>query len=107
MVASYIGSNSIFENQYLDGDLELKLCPQGSLAERIRAGGAGIPAFYTPAGIGTFVEDGGIPIRLSGHGKVVELASEIRETRVFDNKRYILERAMRGNFALVKVISFL
>ncbi|MCM0083015.1 CoA transferase subunit A [Geomonas sp. Red32] len=83
MVASYVGENRQFEQQYLSGELEVELVPQGTLAERIRAGGAGIPAFYTPAGVGTPLGEG-------------------RETRVFEGKEYLLERGMRADFALVK-----
>ena len=63
MIASYVGENKLFEQQFLNGELEVELNPQGTLAERIRAGGAGIPAFYTPTGVGTMVAEGGIPIR--------------------------------------------
>jgi 3-oxoacid CoA-transferase subunit A len=83
MVASYVGENKEFENQYLSGELEVELVPQGTLAERIRAGGAGIPAFYTPAGVGTPLAQG-------------------RETRVFAGKEYLLETALTADFALVK-----
>jgi 3-oxoacid CoA-transferase subunit A len=83
MVASYVGENKEFERQYLSGELEVELVPQGTLAERIRAGGAGIPAFYTPAGVGTPIAEG-------------------RETRVFDGKEYLLELGLKADFALVK-----
>lgn len=83
MVASYVGENKRFEQQVLSGELQVELVPQGTLAERIRAGGAGIPGFYTPAGVGTPIADG-------------------RETRVFDGKEYLLERGLRADFALVK-----
>ena len=93
MISSYVGENKIFERLYLDGKLEVELCPQGTLAERIRAGGAGIPAFYTPTGYGTVVAEG-------------------KETRQFPDfgglpgftggKHYVLERAIRGDFAIVK-----
>lgn len=102
VLASFIGSNSIFEKQYLSGDIELKLVPQGSLAERLRAGGAGIPAFYTPTGVGTLVEQGGLPILFDKNGKDVKIASPMRDTRVFNGRRYILEEAIHGDFALVK-----
>ncbi len=83
MVASYVGENKEFERQYLSGELEVELVPQGTLAERIRAGGAGIPAFYTPAGVGTPIAEG-------------------RETRVFNGKEYLLELGLKADYALVK-----
>jgi len=83
MVASYVGENKEFERQYLSGQLEVELVPQGTLAERIRAGGAGIPAFYTPAGVGTPLAEG-------------------REVRVFNGKEYLLETALTADFAFVK-----
>src|SRR5262245_43262447 len=83
MVSSYVGENKVFERLFLDGKLEVELCPQGTLAERVRAGGAGIPAFYTPTGFGT-------------------QAAEGKETRVFDGRSYVLERAIRGDLAIVK-----
>jgi 3-oxoacid CoA-transferase subunit A len=83
MIASYVGENKEFERQYLSGELEVELVPQGTLAERCRAGGAGIPAFYTPAGVGTPIAEG-------------------RETRTFDGREYLLERALRADFSLVK-----
>jgi len=83
MISSYVGENAEFERQLLSGELEVELIPQGTLAERIRAGGAGIPAFYTPAGYGTEV----------GIGK---------ETREFNGKMYLLENWLKADFALVK-----
>jgi 3-oxoacid CoA-transferase A subunit len=83
MVSSYVGENDEFERQMLSGELEVELIPQGTLAERCRAGGAGIPAFYTPAGYGTEVAEG-------------------KETREFDGKQYVMERGVRGDFALIK-----
>jgi 3-oxoacid CoA-transferase subunit A len=83
MIASYVGENKEFERQCLSGELEVELTPQGTLAERIRAGGAGIPAFYTPAGVGTPIADG-------------------REVRSFDGKEYLLETALVADFSLVK-----
>jgi 3-oxoacid CoA-transferase subunit A len=80
---SYVGENKLLEQQVIAGKLTVNLIPQGTLAERIRAGGAGIPAFYTPAGVGTLVADG-------------------KETREFDGKAYLLETALRADFALVK-----
>jgi 3-oxoacid CoA-transferase subunit A len=83
MISSYVGENKIFEQQYLSGQLEVELCPQGTLAERLRAGGAGIEAFYTPTGFGTKVAEG-------------------KETRELGGKRCVLEHAIRGDFAIVK-----
>jgi 3-oxoacid CoA-transferase subunit A len=83
MISSYVGENKTFERLFLEGKLEVELCPQGTLAERLRAGGAGIPAFYTPTGAGT--------VRAEG-----------RETRVFDGREHVLETAIRGDFAIVK-----
>ena len=83
MVSTYVGENKLFEQLVTSGELQLELNPQGTLAERIRAGGAGIPAFYTPTGYGTMVAEG-------------------KETREFDGRHYVLERGIRGNFAFVK-----
>jgi 3-oxoacid CoA-transferase subunit A len=82
MVSSYVGENAEFERQFLAGELELEFCPQGTLAERLRAGGAGIAGFYTPTGVGTVVADG-------------------KETKLFDGREYVLERGIVGDFALV------
>jgi len=97
---SYVGENKEFERQFLSGELEVELVPQGTLAERLRAGGAGIPAFYTPAGVGTQVADGGLPWRYDGTGDVV-VASPPKEVREFDGVTYVLERGIRTDFALV------
>ncbi|SDZ15714.1 3-oxoacid CoA-transferase subunit A [Evansella caseinilytica] len=83
MIASYVGENKRFEQQVLSGELEVELIPQGTLAERIRAGGAGIPAFYTPAGVGTPVAEG-------------------KEVRVFDGKEYLLETAITADYSLIR-----
>ena len=83
MISSYVGENKIFEQQYLSGKLEVELVPQGTLAERIRAGGAGIPGFYTPTGVGTPVAEG-------------------KEIKEFNGRSYILEHGITGDFALVK-----
>ena len=89
---SYVGENKEFERQFLSGELEVELVPQGTLAERLRAGGAGIPAFFTPAGVGTQVAEG------SGG---IALASPPKELREFDGRTYVLERGIRTDFALV------
>jgi 3-oxoacid CoA-transferase/3-oxoacid CoA-transferase subunit A len=101
MVSSYVGENKEFERQYLSGELEVELTPQGTLAERLRAGGAGIPAFYTPTGVGTAISDGGLPIRYSPDGTVAKYSPK-KETRDFDGRLYVLEPAIRGDYALVK-----
>jgi 3-oxoacid CoA-transferase subunit A len=101
MVSSYVGENKEFERQYLSGELEVELCPQGTLAERLRAGGAGIPAFYTPTGAGTAVSDGGLPLKYAADGSVAK-ASPKKEVRDFDGRSYVLERAITGDFAIVK-----
>ncbi len=82
MVSSYVGENAEFERQFLASELEVEFCPQGTLAERMRAGGAGIPAFFTPAGYGTVVAEG-------------------KETREFDGRMYVMERGIIGDFSLV------
>ncbi|MEU9058271.1 CoA transferase subunit A [Streptomyces sp. NPDC048430] len=101
VTGSYIGGNKEFARQYLGGELELELIPQGTLAERLRAGGAGIPAFYTPAGVGTQVADGGLPWRYDGDGGVA-VASPAKEVRDFDGTEYVLEHSIRTDFALVR-----
>ncbi len=101
MVSSYVGENKEFERQYLSGELEVELCPQGTLAERIRAGGAGIPAFFTPTGAGTAVSDGGLPLKYAADGSVAK-ASPKKETREIDGRLYVLEPAITGDFAIVK-----
>jgi 3-oxoacid CoA-transferase subunit A len=83
MISSYVGENALFEKLYMSGELDVEFCPQGTLAERIRAGGAGIPGFYTPTGVGTLVAEG-------------------KEIKNFDGRDYILERGIRGDFAFVK-----
>ena len=83
MVSSYVGENAEFERQYMSGELELEFCPQGTLAERLRAGGAGIPGFYTPTGVGTVVAEG-------------------KELKDFDGRTYVLERGIRADLAMVK-----
>ena len=83
MVASYVGENKLFETLLLSGEIEVELAPQGTLAERLRAGGAGIPAFFTPTGVGTLVAEG-------------------KEVREFDGRSYVMERAITTDFAMVK-----
>lgn len=83
MIASYVGENKLFEQQFLNGEIEVELNPQGTLAERVRAAGAGIPAFFTPTGVGTVIAEG-------------------KETREFDGRTYVMERGLRGDFAFIK-----
>ncbi|MFH8658195.1 CoA transferase subunit A [Streptomyces afghaniensis] len=101
VTGSYIGGNKEFARQYLSGEIELELIPQGTLAERLRAGGCGIPAFYTPAGVGTLVADGGLPWRYGGDGDIA-VASPPKEVREFDGEEYVLERGITTGFALVR-----
>jgi len=98
---SYVGENKEFERQFLSGELEVELVPQGTLAERLRAGGSGIPAFYTPAGVGTLVADGGLPWRYASDGSVA-LASPKKDVRTFDGREYVLETAIVCDYALVR-----
>jgi 3-oxoacid CoA-transferase subunit A len=101
MVSSYVGENKEFERQYLSGELEVELTPQGTLAERLRAGGAGVAAFYTPTGAGTAISEGGLPLRYAPDGSVAKRSPK-KETRDFDGRTFVLEPAITGDFALVK-----
>ncbi|MEI5097484.1 CoA transferase subunit A [Streptomyces sp. PmtG] len=101
VTGSYIGANQEFARQYLAGELEVELIPQGTLAERLRAGGCGIPAFYTPAGVGTQVAEGGLPWRYDGDGGVA-VASPPKEVRDFEGVPHVLEHGIRTDFALVR-----
>jgi 3-oxoacid CoA-transferase subunit A len=100
MTSSYVGENVEFARQYLGGELEVELVPQGTLAERLRAGGCGIPAFYTTGGVGTLVAEGGLPWRYAADGSVA-LASPRKEVRRFGDHEYVLEEAILCDFALV------
>jgi 3-oxoacid CoA-transferase subunit A len=100
-ISSFVGGNKELARLYLSGQLELELTPQGSLAERLRAGGSGIPAFYTPTGVGTLVADGGIPVRYDAHGTVVE-TSPPKEVRRFGDQDYVLETALTADYGLVR-----
>ena len=105
VTASYVGENREFARQYLGGELTVELTPQGTLAERLRAGGCGIPAFYTATGIGTLVAEGGMPLRYTTDGSV-ETASSPKETRRFDvlgvDTEYVLERSIVCDVGLVR-----
>ncbi|CEL11431.1 Putative Succinyl-CoA:3-ketoacid-coenzyme A transferase [Aspergillus calidoustus] len=101
LIISYLGNNKALEKKYLTGNIAIELCPQGTLAERLRAGGAGIPAFYTATGAHTFLQDGKIPVRLDESGKVLEHGKR-RETRVFNKKTYLMETALTGDVAILR-----
>jgi 3-oxoacid CoA-transferase subunit A len=105
MIASYVGENKEFARQYLHGELEVELTPQGTLAERMRAGGSGIAAFFTATGGGTQVAEGGLPWRYDTEGNVI-VASPAKETRDFgdgaDRREYVLEEAIIADFGLVR-----
>ncbi len=111
MISSYVGENKEFARQYLSGELEVELTPQGTLAERMRAGGSGIPGFYTATGVGTQVAEGGLPWKYDTEGNVI-VASPPKETKVFSvrdgegggvvEKEYVLEEAIVADFALVR-----
>ena len=105
MVSSYVGENKEFARQYLEGELEVELTPQGTLAERLRAGGSGIPAFFTPTGVGSQVADGGLPWRYAADGTVA-VASPAKEVRVFEHdgvqREYVLEHAIVADYGLVR-----
>jgi 3-oxoacid CoA-transferase subunit A len=101
MVASYVGENKEFAHQYLNGELEVELTPQGTLAERLRAAGVGIPAFYTVTGVGTQVARGGLPWLYGADGSVA-IASPAKVTSEFDGRTYLLERSLPADFALVR-----
>lgn len=103
LIASYVGENKFLEQAFFAGDLEMELTPQGTIAARLHAAGAGMPAFYTPTGAGTIYAQGGIPIRYKkGSPGEVDLASEPKETRVFDGVEYVMEKALHTDLALVK-----
>jgi 3-oxoacid CoA-transferase subunit A len=105
ITASYIGENQDFARRYLGGELEVELTPQGTLAERMRAGGSGIPAFYTPSGVGTMVAEGGLPWRYGPGGEIV-VKSPKKETRMLgslgESREYVLEEAITTDFAFVR-----
>ncbi|WP_313022572.1 CoA transferase subunit A [Mobilicoccus sp.] len=103
--ASYVGENKEFERQYLSGELEVELTPQGTLAEKMRAGGSGVAAFYTQTGVGTQVADGGLPLRYDAEGNVTK-SSPAKDTREFEvdgeSKTFVLEEAIRADYGLVR-----
>jgi 3-oxoacid CoA-transferase subunit A len=101
VIASYVGENREFARQYLAGEVTVELTPQGTLAERLRAGGAGIGAFYTPTGVGTLVAEGGLPWRYGPDGTVLERSPE-KEVRRFGDRLMVLEEAIVTDVALVR-----
>ena len=105
MISSYVGENKEFARQYLHGELEVELTPQGTLAERMRAGGSGIPAFFTATGVGTQVAEGGLPWKYDDEGNVT-VASPAKEVRTFEThdgpKEFVLEEAIVADFGLVR-----
>lgn len=107
MTSSYVGENKEFERQFLSGELELELTPQGTLAEKLRAGGSGIAAFYTQTGVGTQVAEGGLPRRYNPDGTVA-MASPPKDVRSFEvaggSREYVLEEAISTDFALVHAL---
>jgi 3-oxoacid CoA-transferase len=88
MIASYVGENAEIERQYMHGEVELEFCPQGTLAERLRAGGAGIPAFYTATGFGTLMHEGGCPVQHTADGKGIVVASAAKEVSCIVSNPY-------------------
>ncbi|MCT1590776.1 CoA transferase subunit A [Kocuria palustris] len=111
MTSSYVGEKKEFARQYLEGELEVELVPQGTLAEKLRAGGAGIPAFYTRAGVGTQIAEGGLPMRYDADGNVVQ-ASDPKPigtfrpgpARGFETQQYVLEESLVTDFSLVQAL---
>jgi 3-oxoacid CoA-transferase subunit A len=101
VIASYVGENREFARQFLSGELQVELTPQGTLAERLRAGGCGIGAFFTPTGVGTLVADGGLPWRYHPDGSVA-VASQPKEVRTFGGVQQVLEESIATDFALVR-----
>ncbi|PHH85288.1 hypothetical protein CDD83_640 [Cordyceps sp. RAO-2017] len=101
LILSYLGNNKALERSYLGGSLAIELCPQGSLAERLRAGGAGIPAFYTPTGAHTLLQQGEIPTRLNPSGGALE-KGKVRETREFGGRTFLMETALTGDVAILR-----
>lgn len=101
LILSFLGSNKDLEKKYLSGEIGIELCPQGTLAERIRCGGSGIPAFFTATGAHSLLQDGAIPVRLAPDGRVLEQGRP-RETRVFDGKTYLMETALKGDVAILR-----
>lgn len=101
LIISFLGNNKALEKKYLTGNITIELCPQGTLAERIRAAGAGIPAFYTPTAVNTLLQDGKIPAKFDSNGEVVEYGSP-REVREFNGRKFLMETALSGDVAIIR-----
>lgn len=107
LVCSFLGANKFVESQYLSGQLQIELTPQGSIAEKARAGAFGIPAFYTPTGTGTLIAQGGLPVQYGARDPTSKntpeavVVQEAKEVRDFDGRPYLLERAIRGDVAVI------
>lgn len=101
MIASYVGENKVLEAMYLNGEVEMELTPQGTLAERCAAGGRGVPAFYTPAAVGTVVQTGDLPTKYNKDGSVLQYGKP-RDIKIFNGKQYVMEEAIPGDYAFVK-----
>ncbi|KAF1985962.1 succinyl-CoA:3-ketoacid-coenzyme A transferase subunit B [Aulographum hederae CBS 113979] len=101
LILSFLGNNKALEQKYLSGKIAIELCPQGTLAERIRSAGAGIPAFFTPTGARTLLQEGDIPVRFDSSGQVAERGTP-RETRIFNGKTYLMETALPGDVAIIR-----
>jgi 3-oxoacid CoA-transferase len=101
LIISFLGNNKALEKQYLSGGIEIELCPQGTLAERIRAGGAGIPAFYTPTAVNTLLQDGKIPAKFDKEGNAIGFGQK-REVREFGGKKFLMETALTGDVAIIR-----
>lgn len=101
MICSYVGENAELASQYLKGELAIEFTPQGTLAERIRAAAAGVPAFYTPTGYGTLLQEGGAPIKYTSDGKL-DIVSKPKHVQEFNGKKYVMEEAIQADLAIVK-----
>ncbi|KAL1643349.1 hypothetical protein SLS61_009271 [Didymella pomorum] len=101
LIISFLGNNKALEKQYLSGGIEIELCPQGTLAERIRSAGAGIPAFYTPTAVNTLLQDGQIPAQFDNEGKAIGYGTP-REVREFNGKKFLMETALHGDVAIIR-----
>ena len=102
MIGGAIMENKLYEKQYLDGIMKVEFTPQGSLAEKLRAGGNGVPAFYTQTGVGTYIEFGGFPIKNVPKGEAPILVTQPKETKIFNGKKYLLETALKADYSIVK-----
>ena len=102
VVTCYTGEHPVLERKYIDGEIAMEFLPQGNLIEKMRAGAMGIPAFYSPAGVNTYVETGGFPIKFKKGSKEVEEYTVPKEKRVFNGREFIMEEAIRGDFSLIK-----